>query len=123
MKSFRKSFFSGIQLYSTDTAFSGKYISELLEDIRITFKQDKKLRDHFLTKLESGFSDMGTYLSPILNAELSYLLGHLHSYSGNRDESDTYYKKAMELYGEFDESSIVFKDYDLSSKKFFLENR
>lgn len=123
MKSFRKSFFSGLQLYSTDPYFSGKFVSEIIEDIRITFKPDKKLREHFLTKLQNGFIDMEVYLTPILRAELSLLLGHLNSYSGKKEESEIYYKKSLDLYAEFDESSTVYKDYNVDTKRFFLENR
>lgn len=123
MKSFRKSFFKGIDLYSTDPVFQGSFVSELFEDIRITFKQDMKLRNFFLQKIESEFSENEPKYLPIIQAEFFLLLGHLSSYSERMEDATNYFDSAKELYGSIEPKSATYKDFGISSKLFFLENR
>lgn len=123
MKSFRKSFFKGIALFSEDPVFSGIYVSELFEDIRITFKQDVKLRNYFLQKLESEINENEAKYIPILQAEIFFLLGHLSIYSGNEVEALNYFESARKLYISIDPKSILYKDFSVSTKLFSLENQ
>jgi hypothetical protein len=94
----------------------------LFEDLRITLKNDDKLRKYFIHYLESNLREYEPMISGIFSAEINLLLAYLHKYSDDPDESKRALENAKTLFLSIEDSSSDYLDFQVQKKIEITEN-
>ncbi len=121
-KDFKNNFFTFLELYSRNPDLPREPLVRIFEDIRITFRNDRALREHFISYFEASLNENESNLDIIFVAELNFLLSHLHRYSAQFDESNQRVDNARLLYQSMSKRSQDFKDFEVQKKIEIIEN-
>ena len=122
LKFFKRSFFKSLEIHTNDPTISRKNIPQLFEDLRITLKNDDKLRKYFIHYLESNLKEYEPMISGIFSAEINLLLAYLYKYSDDEDESKRALENAKTLFLSIEESSSDYLDFQVQKKIETTEN-
>jgi hypothetical protein len=122
LKFFKRSFYNSMEIHTNDPTISRKNIPQLFEDLRITLKNDDKLRKYFIHYLESNLREYEPMISGIFSAEINLLLAYLHKYSDDPDESKRALENAKTLFLSIEDSSSDYLDFQVQKKIEITEN-
>ena len=121
-KDFKNNFFTSLDMYSKNPELPREPVVRIFEDIRLTLRNDRVLRNHFISYFESNLNENESNLDTIFVAELNYLLSHLHRYSAQFDESNQRVDTARSLYQSMSKKSQDYKDFEVQKKIEIIEN-
>jgi tetratricopeptide (TPR) repeat protein len=122
LKFFKRSFYNSMEIHTNDPTISRKNIPQLFEDLRITLKNDDKLRKYFIHYLESNLREYEPMISGIFSAEINLLLAYLHKYSDDPEESKRALENAKTLFLSIEDGSSDYLDFQVQKKIEITEN-